>query len=484
MDLIYQTDTSNWTERCKEAFNEIFEERYPKAAQKAIKLRAPIMAGDEGIPFAALIDPSNPDSGAYGGMSFVIFPVKESPCLISMCIGTQGLNPDENTLSRPGHARKINAVCDWLNSSFGNGQMMAWGKQDPVRVDIDIPSNVKTSFDKYDSIFKKYGKVLYAIFKPDQDKHHTEEALKAFLDLLFAERYLEPKAAHKDDYERIRSDYFKFLMPNTSAEELVTTLHNRKYVVLEGPPGTGKTFMAESILSDQYNKKGKIIQFHPNMTYENFIGGLAPVTTQENLGFRFSPRKGFLMDAVEQANKIKPEPYLLVIDEINRADLSKVLGEAIYLLEYQAKDREISLPYDFGEPFGDKLRLPSNLHLLGTMNSADRSIAVLDVAIRRRFAFVKLWPQMEVVTKFGGKTMQEFFKDTVTIFIEYAEESAFALVPGHTYFMEKQDEKARDLLEKYLIPLLEEYIAQGYVANFADAIRGLMQKIRSLKVNA
>lgn len=484
VDLIYQTNTNNWNQLCQEAFSEFFTERYPKAAQKSVKLRAPEMVGDEAIPFAALIDPSNPDSGAYGGMSFVICPVKEGHCLMSMCIGTQGLNPDENILSRPGHARKVNAICDWLNSTSGSGEMVAWGKQDPVRTDIDIPSNVKTAFNIYGSVFKKYGKVLYSIFKPSQEKLRTEDALKAFLDLLFVERGFEPLAAYKDDYERIRSEYFKFLMPNTSPQEVTTILNSQKYVILEGPPGTGKTYMAESILANQYKGKGQIIQFHPNMTYENFIGGLAPVSTKENMGFRFSPQKGFLMDAVEQAQRMKLEPYLLVIDEINRADLSKVLGEAIYLLEYQAKNREISLPYDFGEPFGRKLSMPSNLHLLGTMNSADRSIAVLDVAIRRRFAFVKLWPQMEVVMKLSGKTMQDFFKDTITIFVEYAEDNAFALVPGHTYFLEKQDEKARNLLGKYLVPLLEEYLAQGYVANFADAIRGLIQKIRSIKSDA
>lgn len=178
----------------------------------------------------------------------------------------------------------------------------------------------------------------------------------------------------------------------------------------------------------------------------------------------------------------KPEvPYLLHIDEINRADLSKVLGEAIFLLEPNIDEqRKLALPYDFGEPFKDELSLPDNLHILGTMNSADRSIAIVDVAVRRRFAFIKLWPQMKVVQKSGGKLMQTAFMQLVSIFVEHAGEDTLALVPGHSYFLEKDDVKAAKNLKINLVPLLEEYLAQGYVASFADTVRAYLQWIESL----
>jgi 5-methylcytosine-specific restriction protein B len=131
--------------------------------------------------------------------------------------------------------------------------------------------------------------------------------------------------------------------------------------------------------------------FTPNTTYENFVGGLAPVHTSDVMGFRFAPQQGFLMKAASIAFQNPGQPYLLHIDEINRADLAKVLGEAIFLLESRSDEkRELELPYDFGEPFQNKLYLPDNLYILGTMNSADRSIAIVDVAVRRRFSFVKL----------------------------------------------------------------------------------------------
>ena len=143
--------------------------------------------------------------------------------------------------------------------------------------------------------------------------------------------------------------------------------------------------MALEILASDYASRGVSIQFHPNTTYENFVGGLAPTVTKGDVGFRFEPVKGALMKAAAEAEKLKPQPYLLHIDEINRADLSKVLGEAIFLLEYSdEKPRTVTLPYDFGPPWQSELLIPPNLHILGTMNSADRSIAILDVAIRRR----------------------------------------------------------------------------------------------------
>ena len=103
------------------------------------------------------------------------------------------------------------------------------------------------------------------------------------------------------------------------------------------------------------------------------------------------------MRAAEEALKHPAQPFLLHVDEINRADLAKILGEAIFLLEPQSDEkRDLDLAYDFGASFGSRFSIPENLHLLGTMNSADRSIAIVDVAVRRRFAFVKLWPQMKL----------------------------------------------------------------------------------------
>jgi 5-methylcytosine-specific restriction protein B len=114
------------------------------------------------------------------------------------------------------------------------------------------------------------------------------------------------------------------------------------------------------------------------------------------------------------------------------------------------------------------------------MNSADRSIAIVDIAVRRRFAFVSLWPRMSVVEQHGCAPMQKMFKALVSIFIEHAADDAFPLVPGHSYFLESDESRAKQSLQVNLAPLLEEYLAQGYVGGFAGPIRGYLQELQSL----
>jgi 5-methylcytosine-specific restriction enzyme B len=485
-DIVYSTTLDSWKERNERALAALFGSRYPKRAEKSVALRAPDMkGGDSGVPYAAYIHPSNADSGAYGGMCFVIFPADDAPCLIAMGIGTQGLAPDETILGRPGHARKMQAVCTWLNRRFGDGAQVAWAKHDPTRVDIDLPDPIQRAWSSYERAFKRYGRVLYAIYKPTDNRSGTVAALTAMLDIMFEERGHLTMKEFQDDAASVRSEWFAHLMPMTAKEEVVDLLDKRRYVVIQGPPGTGKTRMASQILGLDYKSNGQSIQFHPNTTYENFIGGLAPVVERDNsegaLGFRFAPRAGFLLEAAAIAAKHPEQKYLLHIDEINRADLGKVLGEAIYLFEADTESpREVTLAYDFGAPFFRQIHLPDNLHVLGTMNSADRSIAILDVAVRRRFAFLSLWPSSRVVEENGCDLGLKAFQELTSIFIEHASEDALSLVPGHSYYLGKDEHQVRIKLKTTLVPLLSEYLAQGYVSGFAEPIRAYVQWLDSL----
>ena len=211
---------------------------------------------------------------------------------------------------------------------------------------------LRDHFESYAVPLKRYGKDVHAIYYPNSDRAATEFVLKAFLDLYFEERGFAPLKSHLDNYETIRAEYFQCLMPDITTDEAAALLSERSFVVLEGPPGTGKTRMALELLQDHYHGRGQSIQFHPNTTYENFIGGLAPSATASDVGFRFVPVMGELMKAAAAAEKIKPNPYLLHIDEINRADLSKVLGEAVFLLEYmEEKPRAITLSLRFWPTF-------------------------------------------------------------------------------------------------------------------------------------
>ncbi len=484
VQIIQSSQTDDWTKRNEEAFEALFgspEGRYPRAAKNSVTLRAPAMSPDSGVPFAAYIHPSNPTKGAYGGFSFVIFPVPDAACLVGLLVGTQGLSPDEVILGRPGHARKAQAICAWLNQEFAQGEQIAWAKQDPTRTDINVPENLQREWSVYKSVFDRYGRVMYALFKPGPDAKATREAVAALLDLCFEERQFAVNANHRSDCERIQAKWFSCLTPLVTRAEVRKLLAARRFVILQGPPGTGKTTMALELLSEDYGGLGRSIQFHPNATYESFVGGFAPEQTTAQLGLYFRPKPGFLMQAAIEASKDVSKPYLLHIDEINRADLAKILGEAIYLLEPKClQKREIALSNDYGPPFHNKLELPENLHIVGTMNSADRSIAIVDIAVRRRFAFVSLWPQMKVVEEYGCSLMQEAFRSIVSVFIEHAGEDAFPLMPGHSYFLERDEPAAKESLNVNLAPLLEEYLAQGYVGGFAEHIRTYLQWLKSL----
>jgi 5-methylcytosine-specific restriction protein B len=475
--------SNEWPHKFEAAFNDLFGRdagRYPESAKRELKLRKPAPPEErEGIvPFAALIHPSNPDSGAYGGTSFAVFPGDDAPCLITLVVGTNGLAPDEGILGRPGHARKARALCAWLN--VGKQKLVAWAKQDPTRLDQRIPADVTKRFGKHSKAIARYGSVLYAIYQPGDDTNETLRALTAFLDLTFTERGVRPLSRFESDAQQIEGNWYRYLMPDISSHDVAELLNQRRYVILQGPPGTGKTYMARRMIETEYQQRGRTIQFHANTTYENFVGGLAPITSPGSLGFQFAPTKGFLTEAAERARASQGK-YLLHIDEINRADLSKVLGEAIYLLEADdLEGRAIDLPYQFEPPTGKQLSLPHNLHILGTMNTSDRSLAIVDIAIRRRFAFAKLWPQMSVVDDEGGQLTKEAFRQLLSIFVEHATEEAMDLVPGHSYFLESDEHKARRRLQTTLKPLLEDYLVQGYVSSFAEAVRAYLQWLDSL----
>jgi 5-methylcytosine-specific restriction protein B len=375
----------------------------------------------------------------------------------------------------------MQAICRWLNARFGGREQVAWAKQDPTRTDLSVPTAIRTAWPVYERGLKRYGNEVYALYRPSSDREGTRAALTAMLDVMFEERGYKTMAAHALDSDRTQQAWFAHLMPQVQEQQIVNLLEKRRYVILQGPPGTGKTRLAGEILRTRYQGHGRTIQFHPNTTYENFIGGLAPVTdesSESHLGLRFTPAPGALMQAAEAALRDPSRPYLLHIDEINRADLGKILGEALYLLEPDAnEERRVQLPYDFGQPFHRQFFLPPNLHLLGTMNNSDRSIAILDIAVRRRFAFIPLWPDSSVLDQSACPESQQAFRKLISIFVEHAPGESLALAPGHSYFLAKTPADLQMRLKTSLAPLLEEYLAQGYVSGFAESIRTYLQGI-------
>lgn len=179
------------------------------------------------------------------------------------------------------------------------------------------------------------------------------------------------------------------LVEHEFLNETFDLLREKKQLIFYGPPGTGKTFLAQEMaqfIAEQTGGAYRLVQFHPSYAYEDFFEGFRPQpgATAGTISFELEP--GPLKLLVEEAQEDLSRAYVLVIDEINRANLAKVFGELYFLLEY--RDRSITLQYSPQLEFS----LPPNVFLIGTMNTADRSIALVDAAMRRRFAWQGLFP--------------------------------------------------------------------------------------------
>ena len=191
------------------------------------------------------------------------------------------------------------------------------------------------------------------------------------------------------------------LFPLDWLEATVGVLQRHQQMILYGPPGTGKTHLARALAEHITESENiTLVQFHPSYTYEDFFEGYRPVKAGSGtIAFELVP--GPFKRLAEEARSDPTAPYVLIIDEINRANLAKVFGELYFLLEY--RDNPITTQYSDGERFD----LPRNVYLIGTMNTADRSIALVDAALRRRFAFRRLAPDTEPINSLLRKWLAD-----------------------------------------------------------------------------
>ena len=244
-------------------------------------------------------------------------------------------------------------------------------------------------------------------------------------------------------------------------EDIAALLDEKKQVIFYGPPGTGKTYVARELakhLADGDENRVTLVQFHPSYAYEDFVQGYRPTLNDGGqAGFRIAD--GPLLQAANAARKDESSAkHFLIIDEINRGNLAKVFGELYFLLEYRGDDEKVRLQYS-DRPFS----LPGNLYVIGTMNTADRSIALVDLALRRRFYFVEFHPDEPPIKGLLSRFLEGNDLSDMGWVASFVDEANKELADheaaiGPSYFMKPDLDKdmARRIWKHAIRPYLEE----------------------------
>lgn len=461
----------------------------------------------------------NSDSGRYTDLSLVFFPTTNSTddiesCLISLGVGTDSFQYDLDLASLPGTRRLFLRLKEENNS-------YQFFKNDFA----DTSSNLVKTINEV-SIEKKYETLLQAgqfiDFRPSSsaltsnvvdnqtskdfeewyyntknksslNKKETDELKTFFSDRLLTiiGKWVSAYATMREWKGNKREECtINTILPPKRIEELeiissgtqktesiYDILMRDKYIVLQGAPGTGKTHSALEIANQSVFKNHvHFIQFHAETTYSDFVYGIRPKLNSTQL--EYEPHQGVLLEAILDAEVIKEKneelKVLIIIDEINRANLSNVLGPVFYLFEKTRSNNspKIILGKDKKGNIIERDSLPDNLFVIATMNTADRSLAVVDFALRRRFTWLTLKPHKITNDLSNDKVFCENeYDDFERLFEKYATDDELNLQPGQSYFIvdkSDQDGLMRSRLKYELLPLIKEYLNEGYLQKAKD----------------
>ena len=244
--------------------------------------------------------------------------------------------------------------------------------------------------------------------------------------------------------------------------EIKNLLLRKKNIILQGAPGVGKTFMARrlaySLMGEENKDRVKLIQFHQSYSYEDFIEGIKPIDDG-----KFKLDSGIFNIFCKEAESNPNKSYYLIIDEINRGNLSKIFGELLMLIENDKRGEKLTLAYS-KMPFS----VPENLYIIGMMNTADRSLAIIDYALRRRFSFIDIKPAfdnekfIEYKKSLNIKCLDKVINNIKELNKDICKDPSLGegFVIGHSYFSKliKEDEQEVKSIIKYdIIPMLKEY---------------------------
>ena len=250
-------------------------------------------------------------------------------------------------------------------------------------------------------------------------------------------------------------------MSEEKYDALAAVLRNKKNIILQGAPGVGKTFtarrLAYSMMGEKDDSRIEFVQFHQNYSYEDFVMGYKPV--EDGFELKYGIFYKFCQKAANQGDK----DFFFIIDEINRGNLSKIFGELLMLIENDYRGTKATLAYN-GLPFA----VPKNLYIIGMMNTADRSLAMIDYALRRRFSFFNLEPGFDsegfisYQESLNSETLNELISRIKELNYEIANDKTLGkgFCIGHSYFCSRDictDEWLRSVVEYDILPMLSEY---------------------------
>ena len=410
----------------------------------------------DGALYFGFIRPEESASGSYRDLSLVFFPSNDGKiCVVSLGIGTDGLDNDMRIASLPGTRRLFMRLRDSKRKTFFKNDFS--DTNNPSDDLFKELSDTSLNIDRYRNFLPANEIVDFNI---DSD----EEGLSRL------KSWVATYAIFRNWPTQVQRNRLKKYLPKNASEglscyKIFSILKKNRFIVLEGAPGTGKTYNALKIASIYFKDKVLFEQFHAETTYSDFVWGIRPKLSIGSIGYESND--GVLLRAIDEAESTNDD-VLLIIDEINRANLSNVLGPVFYLFEKDSENRHFELK------IGERTIkvLPKNLYVIATMNTADRSLAVVDFALRRRFTWLTLRPHK---VEFDPNSHKEFheedFEYISSIFEKYATDNELNLQPGHSYFITDADsaeELMKDRLRYELMPLIKEYLNEGYLSEARD----------------
>lgn len=250
---------------------------------------------------------------------------------------------------------------------------------------------------------------------------------------------------------------------STDIVDLIEVLKYKKNIILQGAPGVGKTYMAKKLayafMGVIDDSRVEYIQFHQSYSYEDFVVGI-----KLGDGNKFIIEHGIFYQLCKRADAdTSKKPYFIIIDEINRANVARVFGECISIIDKDLRDTKIKLKYN-----GEYLSVPSNLYIIGTMNTADRGIAIIDYAFRRRFSFINIEPAYRsqgfrrILQEANSIKFNKIARKMIELNNEICEDSLLGkgFQIGHSYFCVGKaidDSRLKMIIEYEIMPLIEEY---------------------------